>query len=213
MTDENSFSAFKRKVLVLFAHPSLDRSEVNGPMAEAAAGMEGITLVDLYAEYPDFRINVDREQKRLLGHDVIVFQHPLYWYSTPAILKEWQDLVLGHGFAYGSGGNKLHGKVFLDALTAGGLEAAYRTEGYNHFTIGQLLQPLEQTANLCGMTWLPPFALFGARLAVEEDRVKHHVADWARTLEALRDGRLDLNRARGFEKLNDCLAEVIVEES
>ena len=213
MTDENSFSAFKRKVLVLFAHPSLDRSEVNGPMAEAAAGMEGITLVDLYAEYPDFRINVDREQKRLLGHDVIVFQHPLYWYSTPAILKEWQDLVLEHGFAYGSGGNKLHGKVFLDALTAGGLEAAYRTEGYNHFTIGQLLQPLEQTANLCGMTWLPPFALFGARLAVEEDRVKHHVADWARTLEALRDGRLDLNRARGFEKLNDCLAEVIVEES
>ena len=213
MTDENSFSAFKRKVLVLFAHPSLDRSEVNGPMAEAAAGIEGITLVDLYAEYPDFRINVDREQKRLLGHDVIVFQHPLYWYSTPAILKEWQDLVLEHGFAYGSGGNKLHGKVFLDALTAGGLEAAYRTEGYNHFTIGQLLQPLEQTANLCGMTWLPPFALFGARLAVEEDRVKHHVADWARTLEALRDGRLDLNRARGFEKLNDCLAEVIVEES
>ena len=213
MTDENSFSAFKRKVLVLFAHPSLDRSEVNGPMAEAAAGMEGITLVDLYAEYPDFRINVDREQKRLLGHDVIVFQHPLYWYSTPAILKEWQDLVLEHGFAYGSGGNKLHGKVFLDALTAGGLEAAYRTEGYNHFTIGQLLQPLEQTANLCGMTWLPPFALFGARLAVEEDRVKHHVADWARTLEALRDGRLDLYRARGFEKLNDCLAEVIVEES
>ena len=213
MTDENSFSAFKRKVLVLFAHPSLDRSEVNGPMAEAAAGMEGITLVDLYAEYPDFRIDVDREQKRLLGHDVIVFQHPLYWYSTPAILKEWQDLVLEHGFAYGSGGNKLHGKVFLDALTAGGLEAAYRTEGYNHFTIGQLLQPLEQTANLCGMTWLPPFALFGARLAVEEDRVKHHVADWARTLEALRDGRLDLHRARGFEKLNDCLAEVIVEES
>ena len=213
MTDENSFSAFKRKVLVLFAHPSLDRSEVNGPMAEAAAGMEGITLVDLYAEYPDFRINVDREQKRLLGHDVIVFQHPLYWYSTPAILKEWQDLVLEHGFAYGSGGNKLHGKVLLDALTAGGLEAAYRTEGYNHFTIGQLLQPLEQTANLCGLTWLPPFALFGARLAVEEDRVKHHVADWARTLEALRDGRLDLHRARGFEKLNDCLAEVIVEES
>ena len=57
------------------------------------------------------------------------------------------------------------------------------------------------------------FALFGARLAVEEDRVKHHVTDWARTLEALRDGRLDLYRARGFEKLNDCLAEVIVEES
>ena len=210
---DTSFTAFKRNVLVLLAHPSPGRSEVNGPMARAAEGIDGVTLVDLYAEYPDFRINVDREQKRLLDHDVIVFQHPLYWYSTPAILKEWQDLVLEYGFAYGSGGNKLHGKVFLDALTAGGLEDAYRDKGYNHFTIGQLLQPLEQTANLCGMTWLPPFALFGARLAVEEGRVEQHVAAWVRTLEALRDGRLDLHRAKEFGKLNDCLDTVIGEES
>jgi putative NADPH-quinone reductase len=210
---DTSFTAFKRNVLVLFAHPSPGRSEVNGPMAQAAAGIDGVTLVDLYAEYPDFRINVDREQKRLLDHDVIVFQHPLYWYSTPAILKEWQDLVLEYGFAYGSGGNKLHGKVFLDALTAGGLEDAYRDKGYNHFTIGQLLQPLEQTADLCGMTWLPPFALFGARLAVDEGRVEQHVADWVRTLEALRDGRLDLQKAKDFGKLNDCLDSVIGEGS
>ena len=182
-------------------------------MVRAAAGIDGVTLVDLYAEYPDFRIDVDREQERLLDNDIIVFQHPLYWYSTPAILKEWQDLVLEYGFAYGSGGNKLHGKVFLDALTAGGLEDAYRDKGYNHFTIGQLLQPLEQTANLCGMAWLPPFALFGARLAVEENRVDQHVADWVRTLEALRDGRLDLLKAKGFGKLNDCLDTVIGEES
>ena len=210
---DTSFSAFKRNVLVLFAHPSPGRSEVNGPMARAAEGIDGVTLVDLYAEYPDFRINVDREQKRLLDHDVIVFQHPLYWYSTPAILKEWQDLVLEYGFAYGSGGNKLHGKVFLDALTAGGLEDAYRDKGYNHFTISQLLQPLEQTADLCGMTWLPPFALFGARLAVDEGRVEQHVADWVRTLEALRDGRLDLQKAKDFGKLNDCLDSVIGEGS
>ena len=210
---DTSITAFKLNELVLFAHPSPGRSEVNGPMARAAEGIDGVTLVDLYAEYPDFRINVDREQKRLLDHGVIVFQHPLYWYSTPAILKEWQDLVLEYGFAYGSGGNKLHGKVFLDALTAGGLEDAYRDKGYNHFTIGQLLQPLEQTADLCGMTWLPPFALFGARLAVDENRVEQHVADWVRTLEALRDGRLDLSRAKDFGKLNDCLDSVIVEDS
>ena len=213
MAADRSFTTFKRKILVLFAHPSLHRSEINGPMARAAAAVEGVTLVDLYAEYPDFRIDVEREQRRLLEHDVVVFLHPLYWYSTPAILKEWQDLVLEHGFAYGSGGNKLHGKVFLDALTAGGLEDAYRDKGYNHYTIGELLQPLEQTASLCGMRWLPPFALFGARLAVEEGRVEQHLADWVRTLEALRDGRLDLARARDFGKLNDCLDTVIREAS
>ena len=198
-----------RRVLVLFAHPSPERSEVNTPLAQATAKIEGVTLVDLYAEYPDFRIDVDREQARLLEHDVIVFLHPLYWYSTPAILKEWQDLVLEHGFAYGSEGVQLHGKIFLDALTAGGLEAAYRTEGYNHYAIGELLHPLEQMATLCGMHWLPPFALFGARKAVEENRIDEHVADWVRTLEALRDDRLDMESARGFGKLNDCLDTVI----
>ena len=116
---DTSFAAFKRNVLVLFAHPSPGRSEVNGPMARAAAGIDGVTLVDLYAEYPDFRIDVDREQKRLLDHDVIVFQHPLYWYSTTAILKEWQDLVLEHGFAYGSEGTALQGKIDAEATARG----------------------------------------------------------------------------------------------
>ena len=199
----------RRRILVLFAHPSLERSEVNRPLAQATAGVDDVTLVDLYAEYPDFQIDVDREQARLLAHEVIVFMHPLYWYSTPAILKEWQDLVLEHDFAYGVQGTALHGKIFLNALTAGGLEAAYRAEGYNHFTIRELLQPLEQTAALCGMIYLPPFALFGARTAVDEGRVDAHVADWVQVLEALRDGRLDLDLARDLPKLNGDLDAVI----
>lgn len=208
---EIPLSEFKRTVLVLFAHPSIGRSEVNAPMARAAAGIDGVTLVDLYAEYPTFHIDVDREQERLLAHDVIVFLHPLYWYSTPAILKEWQDLVLEHGFAYGSGGDRLHGKIFFDATTAGGLEAAYRADGYNHFSISDLLQPLEQTATLCGMTWLPPFALFGSRQAVEENRLGEHLSNWRRVLEALRDDRLDIEQARCCMKLNDDLDRIIRE--
>ena len=208
---EKPLSEFKRTLLVLFAHPSLGRSEVNAPLAQAAAGIDGVTLVDLYAEYPGFHIDVDREQERLLAHDVIVFLHPLYWYSTPAILKEWQDLVLEHGFAYGTGGDKLHGKLFFDATTAGGLECAYRADGYNHFAISDLLQPLEQTATLCGMTWLPPFALFGARQAVEENRLAEHVSNWRRILEALRDDRLDIEQARLCMKLNDDLDKIIRE--
>jgi putative NADPH-quinone reductase len=200
-----------RRILVLFAHPSLERSEVNRPLAQATATVDGVTLIDLYAEYPDFQIDVDREQARLLAHEVIVFMHPLYWYSTPAILKEWQDLVLEHGFAYGSNGTALHGKIFFNALTAGGLEAAYQAEGYNHFTIRELLHPLEQTAELCGMIYLPPFALFGARTAVDEGRIDAHVANWVRVLEALRDGRFDIDRAQGLPRLNSDLSAVIRE--
>ena len=192
-----------RRILVLLAHPSLDRSDVNGPVAGAAHDIDRVTLVDLYAEYPDFQIEIDREQARLLAHDVIVFQHPLYWYSTPAILKEWQDLVLEHGFAYGFEGTALHGKIFFNALTAGGLEAAYCAEGYNHLTIRELLHPIEQTAMLCGMTYLPPFALFGSRTAVEEGRV---IADWVRLLQAVRDNRIDIVSAQQLPLLNGAVS-------
>ncbi|MBW2527480.1 MAG: NAD(P)H-dependent oxidoreductase [Deltaproteobacteria bacterium] len=200
-----------RRVLVLFAHPSIDRSEANRPMAEATAAVDGVTFVDLYAEYPQLDIDIDTEQQRLTQHDVVVFLHPLYWYSTPAILKEWQDLVLEHGFAYGTDGDALHGKVFLCALTAGGPEAAYRAEGYNHFTIRELLTPIEQMARLCGMTYLPPFALFSARTAVDEGRIGAHVADWVRVLEALRDHRLDLERAERLPTLNADLDRIVTE--
>ncbi len=200
--DEGNRRGVTRSIQVLYAHPSPRRSEVNAPLAAAAAAVDGVTVKDLYAEYPDFHIDVDREQADLRAHDVLVFLHPLYWYSTPAILKEWQDLVLEHGFAYGSGGTALHGKIFFTALTAGGPESAYCAVGYNHYTIGELLQPLEQTASLCGMTWLPPFALFAARRAVEEGRLDRHVAGWVRLLEALRDDRLDIEAARGTERLN-----------
>lgn len=204
--DTSQMSARRqRRILILLAHPSLDHSEVNRPLAESVRDLDGVTLVDLYAEYPDFQIDIDREQQRLLNHDVIVFQHPLYWYSTPAILKEWQDLVLEHGFAYGSEGKALHGKIFFNALTAGGLEAAYHADGYNHFTIRELLHPLEQTAALCGMHYLPPYALFGSRTAVEEGRVDEHVAAWKRLLRALRDDRVHLETASKQPLLNRLL--------
>lgn len=92
------------RLLVYYAHPGHRHSQVNRHMARAAERVAGITFVDLYAEYPRFDIDVEREQQRLLDHDVILFQFPVFWYSTPSLLKEWQDLVLEHGFAYGAGG-------------------------------------------------------------------------------------------------------------
>ena len=99
------------RLIVYYAHPGHKYSHVNRFMARAAAGLEGITFVDLYADYPRFDIDVEIEQRRLLDHDVILFQVPLFWYSTPSIIKEWQDLVLEHGFAYGSGGDALEGEI------------------------------------------------------------------------------------------------------
>ncbi len=195
------------KVLVLFAHPSQHRSEANRPLVRATEALDGVTVIDLYAEYPDFYIDIDREQQRLRDHDVVVFMFPLYWYSTPSLLKEWQDLVLEYGFAYGHDGTELHGKLLLCAITAGGLEDAYRHQGYNHYSIRELLRPIEQTATLCGMTYLPPYALFGSRTALEDGRVQAHVDGWIRIVEDLVADRCDIAGLLEADKLNECYAD------
>ena len=198
----------QQRVLILFAHPAQHRSEVNVQLFKASQNLEQVTLVDLYQEYPTFRIDIDREQQRLLDHDVIVFMFPLYWYSTPSILKEWQDLVLEYGFAYGHEGKALHNKTFLCALTAGGAEKAYQADGYNHFTLRELLHPLEQTANLCGMTYVPPFALFGALTAGQEGRVATHIQAWQSCLNALVHNQLDIAKAQDLNSITQHISEL-----
>ena len=83
-----------RRVLILYAHPMPRKSRANRALAEAVRGLEGVTFHDLYEAYPDFFIDVAREKALLVEHDVIVLQHPFYWYSAPALVKEWLDLVL-----------------------------------------------------------------------------------------------------------------------
>ncbi|MFK8042613.1 NAD(P)H-dependent oxidoreductase [Congregibacter sp.] len=181
----------ERRILVLFAHPSPGRSEINRHLATVAKEHPHATFVDLYAEYPDYRIDIDKEQQRLCEHDVIVFLFPLYWYSTPALLKEWQDLVLEHGFAYGSEGTALAGKYFLCACSAGGAGSAYDVSGYNHHSLRDLLVPLEQTATLCHMRYIPPFALFSSRTAVEEGRREAHLRAFSSLLDQLASASLE----------------------
>lgn len=199
------------KTLVLFAHPRTDRSEVNRPLLEAARSVDGVTVVDLYAEYPTFDIDVDREQERLLAHDAIVLQHPLYWYSSPAILKEWQDLVLEHGWAYGHEGHALDGKVALNAVTCGGAREVYTARGANEIELRALLAPFEKTFHLCRMRYLAPFAVFGAGVAGEEGRIEMHVREYAALLAALVGDRVHLDRAESILALTDDLAHVLAD--
>ncbi|WP_319025136.1 NAD(P)H-dependent oxidoreductase [Nisaea nitritireducens] len=200
------------RVLVLFAHPRTDRSVANTALMAAARAMDGVTFADLYAEYPDFDIDIDREQQRLRESDILVFQHPVYWYSSPALLKEWLDLVFEHGFAYGSEGTALAGKPLLQVATCGTARAAYKKRGKYENELRTLFSPFEQTANFCGMRYLAPFGVFSAEDAAEEKRLDGIVADYRRLLTALRDGTLDLEKAAAAPLLNDVLDEVIAPE-
>lgn len=192
------------RILVLFAHPALEKSRVNIRFAQAAQNVKGLTFCDLYEIYPDFFIDVAAEQRLLAAHDIIVWHHPMYWYSCPPLLKQWIDLVLTHGWAYGSGGYALAGKYLFNAITTGGGELAYSEAGLNRFSLRQFLLPFEQTARLCRMTYLPPFVAQGTHKMGSGD-IEKQAGDYARLLTALRDDALALDKVAGVEFLNQVL--------
>lgn len=174
-----------KSIYHIVTHPNIETSRVNKMVMEKIVGVPGVETRVLYRAYPDGKIDVAQEKASLLSADIIVVQTPFYWYSTPALFKEWQDKVLEYGFAYGEGGDKLKGKMLQIVLSAFGPEEAYRSGGYNNFTIAELLRPIEQTANLCQMKFLPTLALLGVAHKSDEDIVAFG-EQVASTLEGLR---------------------------
>lgn len=194
-----------KKILINFVHPAKSRSKMNSALYRAVEDLDGVTMNDLYAVYPDFHIDVKREQALCENNDVIIFQHPFYWYSSPAIMKEWLDLVLQHGWAYGSKGRALEGKYFLQAVTAGGDDTTYRKDGYNECTIGEFLSPFRATAKLCRMVWLPPFTILGIHRGLDEGKVRRYVEDYRQVVSGLRDEKFDIGELKNIDYLNSIL--------
>lgn len=179
-----------KRILIVFAHPALEKSRIHRRLLAALPDLPGITLNDLYERYPDFDIDVQGEQELLIQHDLIIVQHPMYWYSTPALLKQWQDLVLEHGWAYGSQGTALRGKEVLSVISTGGGPSAYQPDGLSRYTIRQLLTPLEQTFHLCGMIYRPPYLVQGTHRMTLAD-LEREVAAYRQLITALANDWVD----------------------
>lgn len=190
------------KILVLFAHPMLEKSRVQRALITTARTVANVTVNDLYEQYPDFDVDVGREQALLLQHDIIVLQHPFYWYSCPALMKQWIDLVLEHGWAYGREGRALQGKRMTNVISLGGSQEAYKESGLNRRTVREFLIPFEQTATLCKMEYLPPYVVHGTHKATEED-IRHHAECYALLLERLAEGIVSQDELRLSRYLND----------
>jgi glutathione-regulated potassium-efflux system ancillary protein KefF len=108
-----------------------------------------VAVRSLYDLYPDFDIDAGTEQAALEGADLVALMHPLYWYSMPAMLKHWIDVVLADDWAHvGAGGDRLRGKECLWIATAGDAQA---------YSPGTPTPVVEQVARACGMKWLEPF--------------------------------------------------------
>jgi glutathione-regulated potassium-efflux system ancillary protein KefF len=156
-------------IVVIHAHPYPRRSRACAALMQAIRDLPQLEVRTIYDLYPDLDVDADAERKALEGAKLVVWLHPLYWYSVPALMKLWMERVLSKGWAYGDGGTALHGKQCLWVTTTGGDELAYSPEGRHHHAFGQFVAPVEETARYCGMGWLEPFAVHGAHLLSDED--------------------------------------------
>ena len=142
------------KILLVVGHPNIEASIANKTIIENFISLHPETEIDeLYKLYPDFKINIKKEQEKLLKADFIILQFPMFWYNAPALMRQWFEDVLEHGFAYGSKGKALQGKKLIVSITTGSPVEEYREGGIQSFTIDDLTKGFHQLANLCSMKW------------------------------------------------------------
>ncbi|WP_214627077.1 NAD(P)H-dependent oxidoreductase [Paenibacillus agaridevorans] len=162
------------KTMVIVAHPNLNKSVWNHALLSELKQQPNIHIRDLYQEYSNWNINVEREHQLLIEFDRIVFQFPFYWYSCPPLLKKWFDDVLTFGWAFGPGGDNLRGKEFMIATTTGGSENEYRAGGRNWFTISEYIRPIQSTITRCNGTFLPAFVSYSPSAGALKDEAKRY---------------------------------------
>ena len=175
------------KTLILLFHPDLSRSKSNAALAAVAANVPGVEIVNMQSAYPsgmDMFQDGEREAGRLLSADRIVLQFPIQWYSTPPLLKAWQDAVLTRMYyiAYEREGRQLEGRPLMIAATAGNVPEAYRHGGRNLLPMIEILAPLRATAHRCGLVWADPFILYKAD-KLETGELEAASADYVQALQ------------------------------
>lgn len=141
-----------KKVLVISGHTDLATSVANKTILDTIGQyLPETEIVKLDTLYPDFKIDVDAEQQRLLKADIIVLQFPIFWYSAPSILERWMEETFRHGFSHGSTGNKLKGKKMILSFSTGAPQEMYSHKGAMGYTIEEFLPCYKATCNLCQM--------------------------------------------------------------
>jgi glutathione-regulated potassium-efflux system ancillary protein KefF len=158
-----------KSVLVVLAHPYPDRSRANRALTRGISELPAVETRSLYDLYPDFSIDVEEEQAALERANVVVWQHPVYWYTVPALMKLWFEKVLTIGWAYGQGGRALRGKRCLWVATFGGDAGDYSEAGIHQGAIERFVPVVQQTARFCGMEWLEPMLLTAAHRVSDDD--------------------------------------------
>ncbi|MTH55015.1 flavodoxin family protein [Bacillus mangrovi] len=174
------------KTLVIVSHPSLETSIVNKRwVEELKKHPEKYTVHELYKVYPDEKIDAEKEQKLIESHGNLVIQFPVYWFSSPSLLKKWLDDVFLYGWAYGSKGDKLKNRKIALGVSAGISHEDYQEEGRYHYTLDQVLLPYEMTALYCKADYRSFFAFFGAESEPSAEKIETSAKDYLKFIDRM----------------------------
>jgi len=149
-------------ITLIYTHPFQHRSIANASLLNAVNDLPFVHVRDLYARYPDFDIDVRAERQAIEETDMIVLQHPFYWYSMPSLLKLWIDTVFGYGWAYGEESLVLNGKQLLWVVTTGAAESTFAPDALHGHSFDAYTLPMKQIARFCGMQWMEPIIVHDA---------------------------------------------------
>ena len=143
-----------KNILIISGHTNLAASVANKTILETLnERLPEAEIVKLDELYPDFKIDVEAEQQKLLRADIIVLQFPLFWYSAPSILERWMEETFRHGFSHGSTGDKLKDKKLILSFTTGAPETLYSREGAMGYAIDEFLPCYKAVCRLTQMEY------------------------------------------------------------
>lgn len=166
-----------KKTLIVVTHPNIEKSIINKCWIEELNKYpEQFTIHELYKAYPEGKIHVQQEQLLIEQHTNVVLQFPLYWFSSPPLLKQWLDDVFTYGWAYGSSGNKLKNKKVALAVSTGIREEDYSEDSLYQISMKNVLKPFELTMQYVQADYQPAFILYGAN---NEPEAKHKITSQA----------------------------------
>lgn len=169
------------KTLVIVTHPDIENSVLNRRWIEELSKYpEKYVIHQLYKVYPDEKIDVLAEQKRIEKYDKIIFQFPVFWFSCPSLLKKWIDEVIIYGWAFGSKSEfKVANKKIALALSVGLNEYEYSAQEKYKYTLEQLTRPFELTFDYVKADYQPFFAYYGIEPSSSADCIEESIPLYA----------------------------------
>lgn len=138
--------------LFVVGNPHAAKSTFIDHLSPAIRGA-GWKQLDLSLAVQNGGFDVPVQQSIIESVEAITLHFPLYWYSAPALVKQWLDEVLTPGWAFPREQSKLNGKQLVISVTTGAPLSSYASDGSNGITLSEALVPFERTAHYCGMVW------------------------------------------------------------